>query len=156
LPDLAFTLAQKSAGFRRSLPPSLLASLAALVRTMNCYYSSIIEGHATHPIDIERALKKDYSADRGKRDLQLEAVAHIAVQAWIDTGGLKGGAVNAESIREIHRRFCEHLPTDLLIVKEPDTGEEVTHAPCPTRPPAWPPRSCATACPPTDRGPRSR
>jgi len=129
LPDLALTLAQKSAGFRRSLPPSLLASLAALVRTMNCYYSNLIEGHATHPIDIERALKKDYSVDRGKRDLQLEAAAHIAVQAWIDTGGLKGRAVNAESIREIHRRFCEHLPSDLLIVKEPDTGEAVKLVP---------------------------
>jgi len=129
LPDLALTLAQKSAGFRRSLPPSLLASLAALVRTMNCYYSNLIEGHATDPIDIERALKKDYSVDRGKRDLQLEAAAHIAVQAWIDTGGLKGRAVNADSIREIHRRFCEHLPSDLLIVKEPDTGEAVKLVP---------------------------
>src|SRR5438876_8275841 len=63
LPDLALELAQRSAGFRRSLPPSLLESLATLVRTMNCYYSNIIEGHATHPVDIERALKNDYSRD---------------------------------------------------------------------------------------------
>ena len=32
LNDLAFDLAQKAAGFRRSLPPSLLVSLATLVR----------------------------------------------------------------------------------------------------------------------------
>src|SRR3954451_12208971 len=57
----ALELAQKSAGFRRSLPESLLASLADLVRAMNCYYSNLIEGHDTHPIDIERALKGDYS-----------------------------------------------------------------------------------------------
>jgi hypothetical protein len=37
LTDLALDLAQKSAGFRRSLPPSLRASLADLVRSMNCY-----------------------------------------------------------------------------------------------------------------------
>ena len=34
LSDLAFDLTQKSAGFRRSLPPSLLTSLANLVRVL--------------------------------------------------------------------------------------------------------------------------
>jgi Fic family protein len=124
LPDLAFDLAKKSAGVRRSLPPSLLASLATLVRTMNCYYSNIIEGHATHPIDIERALNNDYSREPKKRDLQREAKAHVAVQQWIDAGSLKGRAVDVESIREIHRRFCEQLPEDLLVVDNPDTKEK--------------------------------
>ena len=63
LTDLALELAAKSAGFRRSLPESLFASLADLVRAMNCYYSNLIEGHDTHPIDIERALQGDYSQD---------------------------------------------------------------------------------------------
>src|SRR5450631_3282948 len=93
LSDLALELAQRSAGFRRSLPQSLVASLAALVRSMNCYYSNLIEGHDTHPVDIERALKGDYSHDAKKRDLQVEAKAHITVQQWIDSGGLKGGAL---------------------------------------------------------------
>ena len=93
LTDLAVDLAGKSAGFRRSLPPGILTALADLVRAMNCYYSNLIEGHYTHPIDIERALKNDYSADPRKRDLQLEAKAHIAVQRWIDEGHLRGRAV---------------------------------------------------------------
>src|SRR5437667_135911 len=80
--DLAVELAQKTAGFRRSLPPSLMASLADLVRSMNCYYSNFIEGHYTHPVDIERALKNDYSQDPHKRDLQQEAKAHVTVQKW--------------------------------------------------------------------------
>src|SRR5436309_2756189 len=88
LTDMALELAQKSAGFRRSLPQSLVTSLAKLVRAMNCYYSNLIEGHDTHPIDIERALKGDYSKDTRKRDLQMEAQAHITVQKWIDEGGL--------------------------------------------------------------------
>src|SRR3954453_22932245 len=126
LADLAIELTQKSAGFRRSLPPTLLASLADLVRAMNCYYSNLIEGHDTHPVDIERALKNDYSKDRRKRDLQLEAKAHIAVQQWIDTGGLRGRVVvSAMAIAEIHRRFCEALPEDLLWVVDPATGERV-------------------------------
>ncbi len=125
LTDLALDLAQESAGFRRSLPASMLTSLADLVRTMNCYYSNIIEGHATHPVDIERALKGNYSKDAEKRDLQLEAKAHITVQQWIDAGGLKGRAVAVESIREIHRRFCEHLPAALLSIEDPATKETV-------------------------------
>jgi len=44
---------------------------------MNCYYSNLIEGHETHPRDIDRALAKDYAKEPKKRSLQLEAVAHI-------------------------------------------------------------------------------
>ena len=125
LTDLALELAQRSAGLRRSLPERLLSSLATLVRALNCYYSNLIEGHDTHPIDIERALQGDYSKDTNKRDLQLEAMAHIAVQQWIDEGGLRGRAVAADSIREIHRRFCEALPDDLLWIEEPATHERI-------------------------------
>jgi Fic family protein len=124
LNDLAFELTHKSAGFRRSLPRPIQAPLASLVRAMNCYYSNLIEGHDTHPIDIERALKDDYSKDRKKRDLQIEAKAHMAVQQWIDDGGLSvSRAVSPEGITEIHRRFCEHLPEDMLWVDNPDTGD---------------------------------
>jgi Fic family protein len=125
LTDLAIDLAQKSAGFRHSLPESLLASLADLVRAMNCYYSNLIEGHYTHPVDIEHALKNEYSNDARKRDLQREATAHIIVQKWIDDGGLKGRAATTHGIREVHRRFCELLPDDLLWVEDPDTKERV-------------------------------
>ena len=107
LTDLAVELAGKAAGFRRSLPEDVLAALADLVRSMNCYYSNLIEGHDTHPVDIERALRDDYSADAAKRNLQLEARAHIAVQAWIDGGGLADRAVTRDGLFEIHRRFCD-------------------------------------------------
>jgi Fic family protein len=123
LTDLAIDLAQKSAGFRRSLPASMLVSLAQLVRAMNCYYSNLIEGHDTHPIEIERAINGDYSNDPKKRDLQLEAKAHIAVQQWIDIGGLKDRAVTPESIREIHRRFYAELPETLRFVEDTSTKE---------------------------------
>ena len=92
---------------------------------MNCYYSNLIEGHDTHPIEIERALKGDYSKDAKKRDLQLEAKAHIEVQRWIDSGSLKGHAVAADSITEIHRRFCAALPDDLLWIEDPTTKEKI-------------------------------
>lgn len=129
LSDIAVELASKSAGFRRSLPEGVMTALADLVRAMNCYYSNLIEGHDTHPIDIERALKNDYSADTGKRDLQLEAKAHITVQKWIDGGGLQGRPTSTHALIEIHRRFCELVPDDLLWVTEPNTGERLRVVP---------------------------
>ena len=123
LTDLAVELGQRAAGFRRSLPDGVMIALADLVRSMNCYYSNLIEGHDTHPIDIERALRNDYSTDPEKRNLQLEAKAHIAVQRWIDDGGMARRALTADGIREIHRRFCDELPDALLEAANPDTGE---------------------------------
>ena len=125
LADLAVDLAAHSAGFRRSLPQGVLTALADLVRAMNCYYSNLIEGHDTHPVDIERALKNDYSTNADKRNLQLEAKAHIMVQQWIDEGGLQGRAVCTNSICEIHKHFGELLPEELLWAKDPDTGERM-------------------------------
>ncbi len=125
LADLAFDLAAKSAGLRRNLPEGVLLALCDLVRTMNCYYSNLIEGHNTHPIDIERAMNEEYSQDPEKRDLQLEARAHVTVQAWIDGGGLAGRAASKEGVSEMHRRFCELLPDDLLWVTNPETGESI-------------------------------
>ena len=123
LTDLAFELAGKAAGLRRSLPAGIHDALADLVRAMNCYYSNLIEGHDTHPVDIERALRNDYSADPHQRTLQLEATAHIAVQQWIDADGLAGTPASTEAICAIHRRFGELLPEELLRVTNPETGE---------------------------------
>ena len=129
LTDLAIELAARSAGFRRISPAGVTTALADLVQAMNCYYSNLIEGHDTHPVDIERALKNDYSQEAGKRNLQLEAKAHITVQKWIDEGGLDGRAVTPEGICEVHRRFGELLPEELLKVTNPDTGEIITMVP---------------------------
>jgi len=129
LTDLAVELAARSAGFRRSLPEGIVTALADLVRSMNCYYSNLIEGHDTHPIDIERALKNDYVADVRKRNLQLEAKAHIEVQRWIDGDGLRGRATTRVGICEVHRRFGEKLPDELLWVENPDTGERIKMTP---------------------------
>jgi len=129
LTDLAVELVAKSAGFRRSLPAGVLTALADLVRAMNCYYSNLIEGHDTHPVDIERALKNDYSTDVEKRNLQLEAKAHITVQKWIDEGGLRKRAVMKDGICEIHRRFGELLPEDFLWAENPETGEKTKIVP---------------------------
>ncbi len=130
LADLAVELTAKSTALRKSLPIGIVRALSDLVRSMNCYYSNLIEGHNTHPIDIERALNEDYSIDDPqKRDLQKEAKAHIMVQQWIDSDGLNGRATSIEGILEIHRRFCELLPDELLWVENIDSGTRISLIP---------------------------
>ena len=129
LTELAVDLTARSTGFRRSLPEGVVRALADLVRAMNCYYSNLIEGHDTHPIDIERAMRSDYSRDPRKRNLQLEARAHVSVQQWIDSGGLRDRPVSRDGICEVHRRFGELLPDDLLWVEDPDTGNRIRVSP---------------------------
>lgn len=125
LTDLALELATKSAGFKTSLPEAIQKSLAITVRAINCYYSNLIEGHNTHPIAIERALNNDYDTDIKKRNLQLEAKAHIEVQEWIDNGGIKDSIFSNNTICEIHKKFCEKLPDELLWVVDPETNEKI-------------------------------
>jgi Fic family protein len=125
LNDLALELAEKSAALRSSLPPSMAEALGDLVRAMNCYYSNLIEGHHTHPIDIERAMQGDFSADPEQRNLQLEAKAHVAVQKWIDQGGMAELPTAPGALTELHRRFCEQLPPELLFVENIKTGEKI-------------------------------
>ena len=124
LSDAVLQLTQRAAAFRSRLPEGLIEPLSSLVREMNCYYSNLIEGHNTHPVDIQRALYfGEKSGDPKKRDLQQEAIAHIAVQRWIDEGGLEIRVATAAAVIEIHRRFYEALPDSLKWVDNPETGE---------------------------------
>src|SRR5580658_3474195 len=81
LSDAVAELAAASAKLGHALHPRTASNLAALVRIMNSYYSNLIEGHNTRPRDIERALAGQFEADTQRRNLQLEATAHVHVQA---------------------------------------------------------------------------
>src|SRR5215216_7205910 len=81
--DAVAELAAGSAVLGRSLHPRTASNLAGLVRTMNAYYSNLIEGHNTRPRDIERALAGQLSGNPERRALQLEARAHVEVQRLI-------------------------------------------------------------------------
>lgn len=126
LSDLALLLNRKSAAFYASAASSIAKPLARLVRPMNCYYSNLIESHHTLPIDIERAQNNDYSDDPKKRDLQLEAIAHIKVQEWIDDEFKDAKPfISSDLALEIHRKFYENLPQSLHFVENPETKEKI-------------------------------
>jgi Fic family protein len=124
LENLAFDLATEASELSGQLHPVVRLAVADLVRSMNCYYSNLIEGHNTHPRDIDRALVADYSTDPGRRDLQLEARAHIEVQRLIDArADFPKPTASRAFIEWTHREFCTRLPESLLTVSNPDTGE---------------------------------
>lgn len=126
LGDLALDLVSKASAFAGRLNPVVRTSIGDLVRSMNCYYSNLIEGHNTHPRDIDRALSEDFSAEPEKRALQKEAVAHIEVQKMIDTGHHIGAPpLSGKYATWLHYEFCSRLPEELLYVENPDTQERI-------------------------------
>ncbi len=126
LDDLAVELVAKASALAGHVNPIVRLSIGALVRSMNCYYSNLIEGHDTHPRDIDRALAKDYAREPRRRALQLEAVAHIEVQKCIDEGeDEKAEPTSTRYVLWLHREFCKRLPEELLSVEDPDTHKRM-------------------------------
>ena len=101
--------------------------MVELLRTMNSYYSNLIEGHNTHPLAIEKAMHGDYSADPALRALQLESRAHIEVQLLVEQRleDAPGTDICApDFLRWIHREFYQRLPDEFRTVKTASGGED--------------------------------
>ena len=115
--DIVAELSGAAAGLDGALHPRTAANLADLVRIMNTYYSNLIEGHDARPRDIERALAGDLDRDAGRRNLQLEATAHVRVQAEVDRMAADGPLpepASTEFIRWLHREFYRDAPEAML------------------------------------------
>lgn len=130
LSNLVLDLVAESNRLAGMLNPIVQASVGDLVRSMNCYYSNLIEGHDTHPRDIDRALARDYSTEPRKRSLQDEAVAHIEVQRLIDRGeDPRVEPASREYVLWLHREFCRRLPEDMLSLENPVTKKKTRLVP---------------------------
>lgn len=117
--DLVASLAGASADLGRRLQPRSAASLADLVRIMNCYYSNLIEGHNTRPRDIEAALRGRLEEEDGRRNLQLEARAHIRLQEEIDRRFAAGDLpepASTDFVTTLHREFYRDAPAAMLVI----------------------------------------
>jgi Fic family protein len=120
LRELAAELMRKSARLGGALHPVTRRGVVALLQTMNSYYSNLIEGHNTHPLAIEKALRDEYSADPAVRALQRESRAHIEVQVLIEQRLEKEPETDIcapDFLRWIHREFYDRLPDEFRIVK---------------------------------------
>jgi Fic family protein len=118
--DVVAELSAESAALGTALHPRTAATLARLVRIMNAYYSNLIEGHNTRPREIERALAGQFDKDEGRRNLQLEAAAHVTVQAEVDGLAASGELpepASAGFIQWLHREFYRDAPPAVLNVR---------------------------------------
>ncbi|WP_334119093.1 Fic family protein [Limnobacter sp.] len=103
------------------LPASIQQRLATLVQGMNCYYSNLIEGHRTLPIDIEKALQAAQNKTKpesgySQEELRTLAKAHIGTTEWAKTANLHQMGIN-NFILEAHHIFCTGLPEDMLTIE---------------------------------------
>jgi Fic family protein len=131
LEEIALNLTQRSANLANELPEATMDGVRELLRIINSYYSNLIEGHNTHPIDVERAMRQDYSADPAKRDRQIESLIHIDLQKKIEarlTADLNSDVTSADFLRWVHRGFYEQLPESLRWVVDEDGNREWVEA----------------------------
>ena len=131
LNDLAVKIVRQSAALGEKLHPLTRRGVVELVRTMNSYYSNLIEGHNTHPADIERAMIHDYSHEPAKRALQMESVAHIDVQRLIEqklTDKPDETICSKTFLCWIHQEFYDRLPSEFREIELP-SGEIKTVTP---------------------------
>jgi Fic family protein len=115
--DLVAEIAAASAKLGHSLNARTAANLADLVRIMNTYYSNLIEGHNTRPKDIERALAGEFDADQERRNLQIEAAAHVRVQAELDLMAAENRLpepASPEFLCWLHDEFYRDAPAAML------------------------------------------
>lgn len=127
--DLVAELATAATKLETALHPKTAASLAHLVRIMNSYYSNLIEGNNTRPRDIERALAGQFDNDE-RRNLQIEAAAHVRLQAELDRQfavGKMSEPASTEFVSWLHKEFYRDAPPEAMIVKA--DGRTITMLP---------------------------
>lgn len=120
LSDVVAELVAAATRLGHGLHPRTAANLAVLVRIMNTYYSNLIEGHNTRPRDIERALAGEFDADEGRRNLQIEAKAHVRLQTVIDQMSAEGSLPEPASvafIKLLHSEFYCDAPEEMLLIR---------------------------------------
>jgi Fic family protein len=113
LEDMAREIVAKSAALGGQLHSLTQEPVAGLLQIINSYYSNLIEGHSTHPVEIEQAIRQDYSKDPAKRELQQESLAHITCQKKIDRALADQpdtNPANREFICWIHQEVYKELP----------------------------------------------
>jgi len=123
LAELAYDLSQEA---RELAGKPVPAELSQLLRGMNSYYSNRIEGQHTRPLEIEQALRRDFSSDARLAARQRLALAHMEVEAWVEAhySGQPGVAQlwQAESVQALHHALFARLPE---LDRVSDEGEAI-------------------------------
>ncbi|MBC7605231.1 MAG: Fic family protein [Ramlibacter sp.] len=101
---------EKSAALKASASPQARSALREIVRSMNSYYSNGIEGQATHPANIERALRHDFSEKPDVAKRQRIALAHIEAERELEQGvTTEAIALSSGRLIDAHRSLYSRL-----------------------------------------------
>lgn len=125
LQDKAIALSTASAKLAGMLPQETRRTISRHMAVINSYYSNLIEGNNTQPHEIRAAQQGMFLDDPAKRDLQLESIAHIKVQQWLETAEPTLDMLYApDFIKAIHAEFYRHVPESLRLLKN-EQGEVI-------------------------------
>ncbi|MDO8454751.1 MAG: Fic family protein [Sulfurimonas sp.] len=103
---LAEEVCIKSSSLLSGYNPQIVLSIKKLLRITNSYYSNRIEAQSTHPIEIEKAMKKQFSKDTKEEQLQKLSLAHIKTQEYVEHYcSSKKTVISREFIKSIHKEF---------------------------------------------------
>ncbi|MDB5769660.1 MAG: Fic family protein, partial [Burkholderia sp.] len=106
----AARIAQAGLGLTSAAHPSARAAVRELVRSMNSYYSNRIEGQGTHPLNIEKALRHDFSQRPDVAKLQRIAIAHIDAERELEDRVIAGeSALTSDFLIAAHAALYSRL-----------------------------------------------
>lgn len=100
---------------------SVMLSLAPLLRSMNSYYTNKIEGQHTLPIEIEQAMRHEFSSEQDVQRKQRIALSHLAAEQAAETQLAPLGwraSLSAETITTLHRSLFESLPSEDCVLAD--------------------------------------
>ena len=107
--SMAEELCIKSATLAGSHAPQVLYGIKELLRKVNSYYSNQIESEGTHPIDIDKATRQEFSSDSKEKQLQQLSLVHIEVQKYVENYfEERQTPYSRDFILDVHRELYSH------------------------------------------------
>lgn len=102
------------------LHPFILQEIIKNIALVNNYYSNQIESEGTHPVDISRAMKKDFSSHLGQAKKQRLALAYQDVQNFILNMPAEFDLALEKNIKHLHHHFynSKNLLAEQLLIKD--------------------------------------
>lgn len=94
---------------------AVMQAIAPLLHAMNSYYTNKIEGQHTLPIEIEQAMRHEFSSEQEVQRKQRIALSHLAAEQAAETQLAPLGwraLLSSETITTLHRSLFASLPPE--------------------------------------------
>lgn len=103
--------------------PFVIDEIKELLRIINSYYSNRIESEGTHPINIEKAMKKNYSEDSSEKSKQDLSLAYMECQIYLENELAKNpNPFSEDFVKLAHKIFyTQNGMEQFLKIKDKDS-----------------------------------